>query len=234
MAEIVNKEGIPRHIGIVMDGNGRWAKERGLPRIMGHHAGVRTVEEIGLAARDLGVSHLSLYAFSTENWKRPKGEVMGLMGLFRYYVRGKISAMNRDNMRMRFAGRLVDLPEDVQAILHEAEEQTGNNTGMDLIFCINYGGRQEILDGINRALASGKTEFTNEDDFHSYLYLPDVPDPDLLIRTGGELRMSNFWLWSGAYSEYYFSDKYWPDFDAQELEKAIESYARRERRYGTA
>ena len=137
-------------------------------------------------------------------------------------------------MRMRFAGRLVDLPEDVQDILHEAEEQTGNNTGMDLIFCINYGGRQEILDGINRALASGKTEFASEDDLRPYLYLPDVPDPDLLIRTGGELRMSNFWLWSGAYSEYYFSDKYWPDFDAQELKKAIESYARRERRYGTA
>lgn len=225
---------VPRHIGIVMDGNGRWAKERGLPRIMGHHAGVRTVETIGLAAKKLGVSYLSLYAFSTENWKRPKGEVMGLMGLFRYYVQGKVATMNRDNMRMRFAGELTALPEDIQDILHRAEEQTGQNDGMDLIFCINYGGRREILNALNKAIQAGKTEFSDESELTPFLYMPDVPDPDLLIRTGGELRMSNFWLWEGAYSEYYFTEKFWPDFDEAELNKAVESYTRRERRYGNA
>ena len=140
--------------------------------------------------------------------------------------------MNRDNMRMRFAGRLVDLPEDVQDILHEAEEQTGNNTGMDMIFCINYGGRQEILDGINRALASGKTEFASEDDLRPYLYLPDVPDPDLLIRTAGEMRVSNYLLWQISYAELFVTDVLWPDFHTDELDRAIQAYARRERRFG--
>ncbi|MCE5201406.1 MAG: di-trans,poly-cis-decaprenylcistransferase [Synergistaceae bacterium] len=223
-----------QHIGIVMDGNGRWAKSRGLPRIMGHHEGVRAVERTIRAAKDLGIPYISLYAFSTENWKRPKGEVMGLMGLFRYYMRSKLRDLDRENTRVRFAGQISALPQDIQEILAEAEEKTKDNTALQLIICLNYGGRQEILDAVNRIIEDGIEAAITEDILRRYLYLPDIPDPDLLIRTSGEIRMSNFWVWQGSYSEYYFIDKYWPDFGKADLEHAISDYLGRERRYGKA
>lgn len=220
------------HIGIVMDGNGRWAKSRGLPRLMGHREGVKTVEKIVRAAKDFGIKYISLYAFSTENWKRPRSEVMGLMGLFRYYTLLKVGELNAENARLRFAGKLSELPENILKILRDAEEATKDNTAIQMIVCLNYGGRQEIVDAVNKLLASGVKPPITEDMLRRNLYLPDVPDPDLLIRTSGELRMSNFWLWEGSYSEYYFTDKYWPDFDRDDLEAAISDYYGRERRYG--
>lgn len=220
------------HIGIVMDGNGRWAKSRGLPRLMGHREGVKAVERVVRAAKDFGIKYISLYAFSTENWKRPKSEVMGLMGLFRYYTLLKVKELNAENARLRFAGKLSELPENVLRILKDAEKATESNTTIQMIVCLNYGGRQEIVDAVNKLITEGVEPPITEEMLRGRLYLPDVPDPDLLIRTSGELRMSNFWLWQGSYSEYYFTDKYWPDFDRDDLEAAISDYYRRERRYG--
>lgn len=222
------------HIAIIMDGNGRWAKSRKLPRVMGHHAGVKAVERTVRAAKDLGIPYISLYAFSTENWKRPKGEVLGLMGLFRYYLRSKLEELCKEQVRLRFAGVLPELPEDIVAILAESEEKTRDFKETQLIVCVNYGGRREIIDAINKMLASGAPEALTEESFRKYLYLPDLPDPDLIVRTSGELRLSNFWLWESAYSEYYFTDKYWPDFDRQDLIDAVQDYYERERRYGKA
>lgn len=222
------------HIGIIMDGNRRWARSRGLPAILGHREGVKAVERTLLAAKELGIPCVSLYAFSTENWNRPKSEVLGLMGLLKYYMKLKLDELNKENARIRFAGNLSALSEDIQEILLDAEQKTRNNDSMQLVVCLNYGGRQEILDAVNRMIRNGIPLPVTEDVFRQYLYLPDLPDPDLLIRTSGELRMSNFWLWQGSYSEYYFTDKYWPDFGKPDLEMAIADYYRRERRYGKA
>lgn len=222
------------HVGIIMDGNGRWAKSKGLPRIMGHREGVKAVERTLIAAKELGIPCISLYAFSTENWKRPKTEVLGLMGLLKYYLRIKIEGLNIENARIRFAGNLSGLSDDIQEILKDAEEKTKNNDALQLIVCLNYGGRQEILDAVNKMIIEGISAPVTEEIFRQHLYLPDIPDPDLLIRTSGELRMSNFWLWQGSYSEYYFTDKYWPDFGKPDLEMAVADYYRRERRYGKA
>ena len=223
----------PSHVTIIMDGNGRWAQSRGLPRIMGHHAGVKAVERTVRAARDLGVKTLSLYAFSTENWKRPKTEVAGLMGLFRVYIRAKVGQLLAEGARIRFAGRTAELPADVREIIREAEEKTAGQQGLQLVICLNYGGRQEILDAIEKILGSKESLPLDEKTFREHLYLPDVPDPDLVIRTSGEKRLSNFWLWEGAYSELYFSEKLWPDFGPEDLEAAIIDYQGRERRYGS-
>ena len=223
-----------RHVAIIMDGNGRWAKSKHLPRVMGHHAGVRAVERTVRAAKDLNIPYISLYAFSTENWKRPKGELLGLIGLFRYYMTSKWNELCKEETRMRFAGDLAALPEDIQEILHNAEEKTKIYTERQLIVCLNYGGRKEIIDAINKITAQKIEEPITEETLRANLYLPDVPDPDLIIRTSGELRISNFWLWQGAYSEYYFTDKYWPDFGKSDLEEAVKDYYERERRYGKA
>ncbi len=217
-----------------MDGNRRWARSRGLPAIFGHREGVKAVERTLIAAKELGIPCVSLYAFSTENWKRPESEVLGLMGLLKYYIKLKLEELNRENARLRFAGDLSALSGDIREILADAEEKTRNNDAMQLVVCLNYGGRQEILDALNKIIAEGVHKTVTEELFRSYLYLPDLPDPDLLIRTSGELRMSNFWLWQGSYSEYYFTDKYWPDFGRQDLEMAVADYNRRERRYGKA
>ena len=207
------------HVAIIMDGNGRWAKSRHLPRVMGHHAGVRAVERTVRAAKDLGIPYISLYAFSTENWKRPKGEVLGLMGLFRYYMSSKLNELCKEETRMRFAGDLAALPEDIRQILRSAEEKTEKYTERQLIVCLNYGGRKEIIDAINKITAQNPQATVTEEMLRENLYLPDIPDPDLIIRTSGELRLSNFWLWQSSYSEYYFTDK---------------DYYERERRYGKA
>ena len=222
------------HIGIIMDGNRRWARSRGLPAILGHREGIKAVERTLIAAKELGIPCVSLYAFSTENWKRPKSEVLGLMGLLKYYLKLKLKELNQENARIRFAGNISALSEDIQEILLDAEQKTRNNDSMQLVVCLNYGGRQEILDAVNKMIGDRVSLPVTEDVFRQYLYLPDLPDPDLLIRTSGELRMSNFWLWQGSYSEYYFTDKYWPDFGKPDLEMAIADYYRRERRYGKA
>ncbi|MCD8164044.1 MAG: di-trans,poly-cis-decaprenylcistransferase [Synergistaceae bacterium] len=222
------------HVAIIMDGNGRWAKSRHLPRVMGHHAGVRAVERTVRAAKDLGIPYISLYAFSTENWKRPKGEVLGLMGLFRYYMSSKLNELCKEETRMRFAGDLAALPEDIRQILRNAEEKTEKYTERQLIVCLNYGGRKEIIDAINKITAQNPQATVTEEMLRENLYLTDIPDPDLIIRTSGELRLSNFWLWQSSYSEYYFTDKYWPDFNKEDLEEAVKDYYERERSYGKA
>ena len=222
------------HIGIIMDGNRRWARSRGLPAILGHREGIKAVERTLIAAKELGIPCVSLYAFSTENWKRPKSEVLGLMGLLKYYLKLKLKELNQENARIRFAGNISALSEDIQEILLDAEQKTRNNDSMQLVVCLNYGGRQEILDAVNKMIGDGVSLPVTEDVFRQYLYLPDLPDPDLLIRTSGEFRLSNFWLWQGSYSEFYFTDKYWPDFGKPDLEMAIADYYRRERRYGKA
>ena len=228
------KDKVLNHIGIIMDGNRRWARSRGLPAILGHREGVKAVERTLIAAKELGIPCVSLYAFSTENWKRPKSEVLGLMGLLKYYMKLKLEELNKENARIRFAGNISALSEDIQEILLDAEQKTRNNDSMQLVVCLNYGGRQEILDAVNKMIGDGVSLPVTEDVFRKYLYLPDLPDPDLLIRTSGELRMSNFWLWQGSYSEFYFTDKFWPDFGKPDLEMAIADYYRRERRYGKA
>jgi undecaprenyl diphosphate synthase len=224
----------PNHIGIVMDGNGRWAKLRGLPRLMGHKEGVKAAERTIRAASDLGIRCLSLYAFSTENWKRPRSEVIGLMALLEYYVKIKAAELAKERVRLRFAGKIEVLSPKLRMILEKAEHLTASGDKLDLIVCLNYGGRQEILDAVTRILEDKLEPPITEEQFNKYLYLPDAPHPDLLIRTSGELRMSNFWLWQSAYSEYYFTDKYWPDFNKKDLELAIADYNGRERRYGKA
>ena len=222
------------HIGIIMDGNRRWARSRGLPAILGHREGIKAVERTLIAAKELGIPCVSLYAFSTENWKRPKSEVLGLMGLLKYYLKLKLKELNQENARIRFAGDISALSEDIQEILLDSEQKTRNNDSMQLVVCLNYGGRQEILDAVNKMIGDGVSLPVTEDVFRQYLYLPDLPDPDLIIRTSGEFRLSNFWLWQGSYSEFYFTDKYWPDFGKPDLEMAIADYYRRERRYGKA
>lgn len=228
----LDDKNIPSHVAVIMDGNGRWAKDRFLPRVAGHQAGMRALEDLIDNARDLGVRYLSVYAFSTENWKRSDSEVQGLMGLFRYYLKGKLDKMHRQGARVRFSGNMDGFPEDIREIAQNAETRTRENDAIDVIICVNYGGRQEIVDAAARLATSG--EDITEESFKNHLYLPDVPDPDLLIRTGGEYRISNFLLWECAYAELYFSSVYWPDFDRSELERALDSYAGRTRRYGAA
>ena len=225
---------VPVHLAIIMDGNGRWAQKRGLPRIVGHKHGVKAVEKIVRAASDRGIRYISLYAFSTENWKRPKTEILGLMGLFKYYIKLKINELKKENVRLRFSGRLQDLPPSILDILRRGEESTRSGTKIDMIVCLNYGGRQEILDAVAKYITLDTKNPLNEDLFRSFLYLPDVPDPDLIIRTSGELRLSNFLIWQSSYSELYFTDTLWPDFDEKELDKALASYNERDRRYGRA
>jgi undecaprenyl diphosphate synthase len=223
----------PDHVAIIMDGNGRWAKKRHLPRHFGHKAGVSAVERTVAAASDKGINYLSLYAFSNENWKRPEDEVNGLMVLFREYILHKAKKLAEKNIKLIFAGRRDKLPEDVISLMEQSMKETERSTGMQLIICLNYGGRQEIIDAVNRILSErGSSDPIDEGLFAKYLYLPHVPDPDLIIRTSGENRLSNFWLWQSSYSEFYFSEVLWPDFGEDELQKAIESFARRSRRYG--
>ncbi|MBQ7733431.1 MAG: di-trans,poly-cis-decaprenylcistransferase [Synergistaceae bacterium] len=231
---MADEKKIPTHLAIILDGNGRWAKKRNLPRLMGHRAGIKTLENMVRLVKREGIRYFSVYAFSTENWNRPKLEVAGLMSFFRFYIRRKIKEIKSEGARMRFCGRKDRLPEDILELMNWAEDYTKDENIMDFILCVNYGGRAEILDAVNKLIAENpdrKTPVT-EEDLRRHFYLPDVPDPDLIIRTSGELRLSNFWLWESAYSEYYFTDVHWPDFDEAELMRALENYAGRERRYG--
>ena len=232
MSKVSEKKEVPTHLAIILDGNGRWAKKRGLPRLLGHRAGLKRLEKTAHLIKARGIRYFSIYVFSTENWNRPKMEVDGLMSLFRYYIRHKVSVAKEGGLRVRFAGRKDNLPDGVLEQMCYAEEETKNEMALDCIFCLNYGGRSEILDAINALIASGHQGPVTETDLRKFFYLPDVPDPDLIIRTSGELRLSNFWLWESAYSEFYFTDLYWPDFDERALDAALAHYAERERRYG--
>ena len=224
--------GVPEHVAIIMDGNGRWAQKRGLPRLAGHQEGVRSVERTIRAATDENISFLSLYAFSTENWKRPKAEIDGLMGLFRHYLKSKVLELNKNGVRLLFSGRLNALSDDLTVEMKNAEEMTSKNKKITVIICVNYGGRQEILDSVNQILAQGSCTGITEDMINENMYQPHIPDPDLLIRTSGESRLSNFLLWQTAYSELYFTETLWPEFNANDLQAALQFFSGRERRYG--
>ncbi|MBR4376656.1 MAG: di-trans,poly-cis-decaprenylcistransferase [Spirochaetia bacterium] len=219
------------HIGIIMDGNGRWAKERGKPRTFGHSEGVRTAKRIAKAASDMGIEYLSLYTFSTENWKRSEKEVKFLMQLLRKHLREQLSFYRENNIRVVHSGSLDRLPKVVQKEIVDVEALTKDFTGMTANLVINYGGRDEIVRAVKKLRDRGESEIT-EETLSAAMDHPDIPDPDLIIRTGGELRISNFLLWESAYSELYFSKKYWPDWQAEDLKEAVDAYASRSRRYG--
>ncbi len=220
---------IPQHIAIIMDGNGRWATERGKERSFGHQAGVETVRRITSECTRLGVKYLTLYTFSTENWNRPADEISALMGLVLSSLEDEIFMKN--NVRFRVIGDMKRLPDDVQQKLRETEEHTAKNDAMTMVVALSYSSRWEITEAVRQLVAEGAEEVT-EETVSKHLQTSFMPDPDLLIRTGGELRISNYLLWQIAYSELYFCDTYWPDFDEAELHKAIESYQKRQRRFG--
>lgn len=228
---------VPRHIAVIMDGNGRWAKKRLLPRVVGHREGVKRLKEIVRACGELGISYLTLFTFSSENWDRPKEEVSELMKMLERGLRDEIEELDENNVRFEAIGRLDELPDEVQEGLNSMREKLKKNTGLILVLALNYGGRQEIVDMAVKAASlvqRGETsiESINDSTFSSFQYLPDLPEPDLLIRTGNEKRISNFLLWQLAYTELYFTDKLWPEFTRGELEKAIADYSKRERRFG--
>ena len=222
---------MPKHIAIVMDGNGRWAKKRGLPRILGHRAGAKTVRRIVEASAKLGVKALTLYAFSTENWGRPAGEVGGLMKLFERYLVSELENLHGNNIRLRMIGEFSRLPQTTKDKLKKVIHQTENNTGLTLNLAVNYGSRQEIVRAANLAFEK-KGAKIKEADIGENLYTAGMPDPDLVIRTSGEMRISNFLLWQIAYSEFYFTGTLWPDFKAEDLYEAIIDFQKRERRFG--
>ena len=233
----MSDKNIPRHVAIIMDGNGRWAKERGLPRTAGHREGVKRVREIVKAASECGIEFLTLFAFSTENWKRPKREIDMLMRSLVIFLGQRINEMHRNNMRFKVIGREELLPLYVLERIKAAVRKTENNTGLTVILALNYGSRQEIIDAAGRMadlILSGKMNLgeQSEEIFSSLLYTAGLPDPDLLIRTSGEARLSNFMLWQLSYAELYFPKIYWPDFKSENFKKAIKAYAKRERRYG--
>jgi undecaprenyl diphosphate synthase len=221
---------IPAHIAIIMDGNGRWAKKRNLPRLQGHRAGVNAVRRVIDASLDLKIKYLTLFAFSKENWERPKREVNGLMHLFTKVIEEEIDNLKSHKVRVRFLGRLKELPDKVKENINRIQEKTKNFNNLNLIIALNYSGREELIDAVNKAVIKGKT--VDEESFKEYLYIPDIPDPDLLIRTSGEVRISNFLLYEIAYSELYFTQTLWPDFGRNDLLKAIKSYQKRERKFG--
>ncbi len=229
------KSGLPRHIAIILDGNGRWAKNRGLPRTAGHAAGSENFRKIATYCKNIGVEYLTVYAFSTENWKRPQEEVKTIMKLLDRYLKEAISTMERDKIKMKVLGDVSGLSPQLQELVEETNRISARYEGFQANICLNYGGRAEIVEAARRyarELAEGTASELSEESFSSYMYSAGIPDPDLLIRPGGEKRISNFLLWQCAYSEFYFSDVLWPDFDTGELDKAIAEFKSRDRRYG--
>jgi len=222
---------LPRHIAVIMDGNGRWAKARGKFRLAGHKAGVETVREMVKACTEIGIPHLTLYAFSTENWLRPKQEVSELMKLLSYALRRETLDLEKNNVRLKAIGRLEGLPQSVREELARAVKRLAKNTGLELNLALNYGARQEIVDATNILIASGAKKIT-EETLSGALYTGGIPDPDLVIRTSGEMRISNFLLWQIAYSELYVTPVLWPDFRKEHLLAAIADYQKRQRRFG--
>ena len=246
MAEVLNKsdkagqaEGLPRHIAIIMDGNGRWATKRGLPRTAGHKAGAETFRRIATYCKNIGVQYLTVYAFSTENWKRSADEVNAIMALLKKYLLEAVDTMEKDHIRLHFFGDMTPISPELRSLAHETDEISAHLPEGDFQanVCLNYGGRDEILRGIRRfasECAAGKKDPEELDEtlFSTYLDSRGVPDPELIIRPSGELRLSTFLLWQCAYSEFYFTDTLWPDFDEAELDRAIASYQKRDRRFG--
>lgn len=236
-AKSLPADNVPQHVAIIMDGNGRWAKKRGLPRMAGHHSGMKTVKRITIAADRLGIKYLTLYAFSTENWKRPKAEVDFLMKLPQQFLDIELDELVANNVQVRMMGSRENLPPHTISALEEAISKTAGNTGLVLNFALNYGSRMEMLDAVRciaKDVQEGKLEIDaiDEESMSGRLLSGGLPDPDLLIRTSGELRLSNFMLWQLAYSELWFTDVYWPEFTEKHFYEAIEQYQRRARRYG--
>lgn len=227
----MSESGLPRHIAIIMDGNGRWAKKRMLPRTAGHKVGLETFVDTVDSCSDMGIEYLTVYAFSSENWNRDPSEVTALMELMSRGIVKYEPEMVRKNIRLKLLGDIDRFEEQYRSALLGVQERLSGNSGMTLCICLSYGGRQELVYAFNRLLKQGKTEVTAED-IEANLYSAGVPDPDLVIRTSGEYRISNFLLWQSAYSEYYFADVFWPDFNKTELQKALDSYSKRERRFG--
>ena len=227
---------VPQHVAVIMDGNGRWAKKRALNRLRGHRAGIEAVRETIRAASDSGVRYLTIYSFSTENWKRPDDEVEGLMQLFAKTMLAEVDGLHEEHVRVKTIGDMSRLPDETRKAFEEAWEKTRENDGMTLVVAVNYGSRQEMLHAVqqlaDRAAAEGKAPEIDEALFTQCLYTADIPDPELLIRTSGELRVSNFLLWQLAYTEFYCTDVLWPDFDRYEFLRALLAYQERDRRFG--
>jgi undecaprenyl diphosphate synthase len=233
LARQVHFDRLPAHVAVIMDGNGRWAAQRHLPRVEGHRAGIDAVRDIVETSARLGIQVLTLYAFSVENWKRPAAEVSTLMMLLKRYLRSELSTLLKNDIRFKVVGRMGDLAADVQAELRDAEAKTLKNRGMEFNIALNYGGRAEIVEAAKRIVADGvPAAALDEAKFSAYLYTAGQPDPDLLIRTSGEMRVSNFLLWQIAYAEIWVTDTLWPDFRARHLLEAIVAYQKRDRRYG--
>ncbi len=238
-ARLTPDQASPRHVAIIMDGNGRWANARGLPRTLGHRQGAEAVRRCIAGALEIGIPFITLFGFSSENWRRPTSEVEDLMGLLRRYLQSEIAEFHKNGIRLRVIGERDRLPQDIVRLIADAEQRTAENQALDLVIAISYGGRQEIAATARRlaeAVAAGELapEDIDEDTFAAGLLTAGIPDPDLVIRTSGEQRLSNFLLWQSAYSELFFVDKLWPDFDKSDLEAAVAEFRRRERRYGAA
>ena len=220
------------HIAIIMDGNGRWAQEKGMDRIFGHKEGAKSAKKVIEACSDLNINYLTLYAFSTENWNRPQFEVDSLMSLLSSMLKNEIKELERNNIVFNVVGRVEDLPKSVQNIISDVIDRTKHNTGLILSLALSYGGRQEIIDAVNKIIVSKKSEIIDEEIVKNNLYCPEIPDPDLIIRTAGEYRLSNFLLWQSAYAELFVSKKNWPDFEKKDLMEALKNFENRDRTFG--
>ena len=220
------------HIAIIMDGNGRWAKDKGMDRIFGHKEGAKSAKKVIEACSDLNINYLTLYAFSTENWNRPQFEVDNLMSLLSSMLKNEIKELERNNIVFNVVGRVEDLPKSVQNIISDVIDRTKHNTGLILSLALSYGGRQEIIDAVNKIIVSKKSEIIDEEIVKNNLYCPEIPDPDLIIRTAGEYRLSNFLLWQSAYAELFVSKKNWPDFKKKDLMEALKDFENRDRTFG--
>lgn len=232
LLERIDSDKLPRHIAVIMDGNGRWAKQRKLPRVAGHRAGIEAVRAVVETAARLPISVLTLYAFSAENWKRPRSEVSTLMKLLKEYIRKELSTIHENDIRFLTVGRIDELPDSVQKELRLAEEETRENKGTKMVVALNYSGRLELVDAFNKLLQDGVADPISEDNIEKSLYTVGLPDPDLMIRTSGEMRVSNFLLWQIAYAEIYVTEVLWPDFRGIHLLEAVLEFQQRERRYG--
>lgn len=233
----MNELSTPKHIAIIMDGNGRWAKAKNVPKLAGHKSGADAARKTTLEAAKLGVKYLTLYTFSSENWQRPEEEVFNLMTLLRHYLKSEAKTLHKNNVKVTVIGNKDKLDSDIRSLIIEATELTKNNTGLHLILALSYGAREEITQAAKRLAQDYKDnkidlEQINSDEFASYLYTTDIPDPDLLIRTSGEMRISNFLIWQCAYTEFYFTNVLWPDFTENDFRNAIVEFNKRERRYG--
>lgn len=223
----------PKHIAVIMDGNGRWAKARGLPRLAGHQAGTENLRKVIRACVEFGVRYLTIYAFSTENWGRPREEVDGLLKILESVIEKELAELHKEGVQLRHIGRLERLPEDLRKKIEAAIELTKNNDRLTVVVAFNYGGKDEIIHAVQEIVRSGiPAELVNDAVIQEHLFTRGIPDPDLVIRTSGEMRLSNFLIWQAAYSELYITPVYWPDFDREELKKALDAYCQRSRRYG--